>query len=150
MGGDEFCVLLTPRNTSLAAQVARALAALTETGDGFAIDDAHDLVSLPADEADTQDALRLADQRMYALKHGGRIPTERQTTDALLQVLTERHPTLGDHADGVAELAVATGRRLRLSDIELEELTLAAPTARHRQGRRPGRDPDQTRTAGRR
>jgi HD-GYP domain-containing protein (c-di-GMP phosphodiesterase class II) len=63
---------------------------------------------------------------MYVLKHGGRIPTEHQTTDALLAMLAERHPDLGDHADGVAELAAATGRQLGLRGDQLQELTLAA------------------------
>lgn len=126
MGGDEFCVLMVPRGVTLAAMVARALAALTERGDGFFIDAAHGLVFLPADTAGATEALGLADQRMYALKHGARVPTERQTTDALLQVLTERNPPLGDHSDGVAELAAATARRLGLGDAELEELALAA------------------------
>jgi HD-GYP domain-containing protein (c-di-GMP phosphodiesterase class II) len=62
---------------------------------------------------------------MYALKHSGRVPAERQSSDVLLQVLTERHPDLGDHADGVAELASATGRRLGLTDEEISELALA-------------------------
>jgi diguanylate cyclase (GGDEF)-like protein len=126
MGGDEFCALLVPRRTSLEELLARALAALSEHGDGFAIDAAHGLVSVPNDASDTDTALRLADERMYALKHSHRVPAERQTTDVLLQVLTERHPDLGDHADGVAELALATGRELGLRDGELEELALAA------------------------
>jgi two-component system cell cycle response regulator len=126
MGGDEFCVLLAPARTSLDELVARCLAALCERGEGFGIDAAHGLVRLPDDGADVEDALGLADQRMYALKHGGRVPTERQTTDALVAMLTERHPDLGDHADGVAELAGATGRRLGMSDDELHELDLAA------------------------
>jgi two-component system cell cycle response regulator len=41
-------------------------------------------------------------------------------------MLAEPHPQLGDHADGVAELATATGRRLRLRGDELDELALAA------------------------
>jgi two-component system, cell cycle response regulator len=107
MGGDEFCVLVTPSAVSLEELIARCLAALGERGDGFAIDAAHGLVSLPDDVTGAEDALRVADQRMYALKHGGRVPAERQTTDALLALLAERHPDIGDHADGVAELAGA-------------------------------------------
>ena len=126
MGGDEFCAVLRPRRASLEELLSRALAALSEHGDGFVIDAAHGLVALPADAADSQRALRLADERMYALKHGHRVTAERQATDALLQVLAERSPELGDHADGVAELAVATGRRLGMGDPELDQLALAA------------------------
>ena len=126
MGGDEFCVLLRPNGASLDTLVTRALAALAEQGEGFKINAAHGTVSLPDDETRAESALQVADQRMYALKHGGRVPTERQTTDALVALLAESHPQLGDHADGVAELAAATGRRLRLRADELDELALAA------------------------
>ncbi len=126
MGGDEFCALLHGARLSIDDVVSRMLAALTESGDGFSIDAAHGLVSMPGDGCDAEGALRLADQRMYALKHSGRVPSERQTTNALLQVLSERHPDLGDHADGVAELAIATGGRLGIGDAGLEQIGLAA------------------------
>jgi two-component system cell cycle response regulator len=126
MGGDEFCVLLRPADVSLDTLLTRTLAALAEHGEGFAIDAAHGIVRLPDDELDADGALRVADQRMYALKHGSRVPTERQTTDALLAMLAARHPDLGDHADGVAELAAATGRQLGLVTDESREIALAA------------------------
>lgn len=126
MGGDEFCALLQGGTLSIDELVSRALSALTESGDGFAIDAAHGLVVMPVDESDPERALGLADQRMYALKHRGRTSIERETTDALLQVLSERDPDLGDHSDGVAELARATGRRLGVGVAELEEVALAA------------------------
>jgi len=126
MGGDEFCALVHGGSLSIEDVVSRALSALTETGDGFSIDAAHGLVVMPADETDPERALGLADQRMYALKEGGRLSTERETTDALLQVLSERDPRLGDHSDGVADLARATGRRLGIDVVEMEEIALAA------------------------
>ena len=126
MGGDEFCGLLQPGARTIAQVVAGCLAALTEAGDGFAIDASHGLVLLPEDESDPERALMVADQRMYARKHRSRVPAERQTTDALLQVLSERDPDLGDHSDGVAELARETARRLGVEGAELEEIALAA------------------------
>ena len=126
MGGDEFCALLRGGAMSIDDVLSRCLAALTETGDGFAIDAAHGLVVMPVEEDDPERALGLADQRMYALKEGGRLSTERQTTDALLQVLSERDPRLGDHSDGVADLARATSRRLGIDVVEMEEIALAA------------------------
>ena len=126
LGGDEFCVLLEGGAAAIDATMLRALAALTETGDGFAIDAAHGLVVMPADATEPERALGLADQRMYALKHGRRPTSERETTDALLQVLSERHPGLGDHADGVAELARATAERLGMSDADARDVALAA------------------------
>ena len=126
LGGDEFCVLLEGGAVTIDATMLRALAALTETGDGFAIDAAHGLVVMPADATEPDRALGLADQRMYALKQGGRPSTERETTDALLQVLSERHPGLGDHVDGVADLARATAERLGMSAADAREVALAA------------------------
>ena len=51
---------------------------------------------------------------MYAHKGAGRPSAGRQATDALLQALFERDPDLGEHVDGVAELAQAVGERLGL------------------------------------
>ncbi len=126
MGGDEFCALLHGDRATIDAAMVRALAALTEAGDGFAIDAAHGLVVMPADATDPDRALGLADQRMYALKHGGRPSSEHETTEALLQVLNERDPALGDHVDGVAELARATAERLGMGDADAREVALAA------------------------
>jgi hypothetical protein len=60
------------------------------------------------------DALRLADQRMYAEKNGSRAYPGRQSSDVLVQVLTERVPELGVHGDDVARLATAVGERMGL------------------------------------
>jgi diguanylate cyclase (GGDEF)-like protein len=125
LGGDEFCALLAPGERSPEALVARCSAALAEQGEGFAIDAAHGFARLDRD-GDATEALRLADQRMDAHKHRRRVPAERQTTDALVTMLAERLPELGDHARGVAELAVATGRRLGLGDDAIDEVELAA------------------------
>jgi two-component system, cell cycle response regulator len=50
----------------------------------------------------------------------------RQCVDVLLGALAERHPDLGDHADGVVELAVGVGSRLGVAGAELEQLGYAA------------------------
>ena len=46
----------------------------------------------------------MADQRMYADKNGGRASAGRQATDALVSVLAERYPDIGDHLNDVTEL----------------------------------------------
>ena len=76
--------------------------------------------------ATPSEALRIADQRMYANKHAGRSSASRQSTDVLLRALAERHPDLGQHLAGVAELAEATARRLGLATDEIAEVHLAA------------------------
>ena len=81
---------------------------------------------LPTEAAGAEHALHIADQRMYLQKNGGRVSAGRQSSDVLLRALAERHPSLGDHVNGVAELAVAIGERLGLLPEELEDLRRAA------------------------
>ena len=87
---------------------------------------------------------------MYAQKHSGRATAGRQSSDVLMRALAERHPDLGDHHDGVAELVEEVAARL---GIDGEELVAPPPrrlAARHRQGRDPRRDHHQARAADRR
>jgi two-component system, cell cycle response regulator len=63
---------------------------------------------------------------MYAQKHSGRATAGRQSTDVLLRALSERHPDLGDHLDGVTELAQAVAQRLGIEGEELTQLRHAA------------------------
>ncbi len=70
MGGDEFCALIDAAEDPVAA-VEDAAAALGEQGEGFSIGCSYGFVVLPAEAQDASGALRLADQRMYALKRGG-------------------------------------------------------------------------------
>jgi two-component system, cell cycle response regulator len=123
LGGDEFCVLAPATSADIESPARHAL---SEQGEGFAIAAASGSVRIPAEAGTATDALRLADQRMYAAKLGGRPGTERQTTDALVRVLAERHPALGDHVDGVAELAEAVARRLGLDDRQSAQVRHAA------------------------
>ena len=84
----------TPRPELVVAGAARALA---EHGEGFAITAAYGAVVLPDEANDPQDALRLADQRMYENKQGARLSAGEQSSGVLLRALSERHPKLGDH-----------------------------------------------------
>ncbi len=81
---------------------------------------------IPHDTRDVTDAMRHADNAMYAQKHSGRATAGRQSTDVLLRALTERHPDLGDHLDGVIELAEAVAERLGIEGEELTQLRHAA------------------------
>jgi two-component system cell cycle response regulator len=122
MGGDEFCVLAPGDAAAVAATLARAAAALTESGDGFAISNSHGTAQLP-DEADRAEvALRLADTRMYARKNARPQSAGSQARDVLVRVLNEREPELHDHVLDVGQLAVAVGRRLGMPEESLPEL----------------------------
>jgi two-component system, cell cycle response regulator len=125
MGGDEFCALV-PAGGDAHAVVAGAVAALSERGEGFAIGCSFGTVSLPGDAVDAAEALRIADQRMYAQKAAGRTSAGRQSKDVLLRALAERHPELGDHTNEVADLAEAVARRLGLHAEEVEDVRHAA------------------------
>jgi diguanylate cyclase (GGDEF)-like protein len=126
MGGDEFCALLQPRVAAVQLVAAGAAAALRERGEGFDIGSSHGYVVLPRETDDPAEALRLADQRMYAHKHGGRASAGSQSRDVLLRALAERSPDLGEHLSTVAELAVAVARRLGLGEDEVEQVRHAA------------------------
>jgi diguanylate cyclase (GGDEF)-like protein/putative nucleotidyltransferase with HDIG domain len=126
MGGDEFCVLL-PRDRAHDAdgEATDAANVLTEHGDGFVITCSFGAVAVPH-EAEAEEALRIADQRMYAHKGGGRTSARNQSRDVLLRALAERDPELGEHISGVAELAAAVARRLGLDAEQVEHVRHAA------------------------
>jgi diguanylate cyclase (GGDEF)-like protein len=123
-GGDEFCVIADADRRH--AMEAAACLALSEQGEGFAISTAFGSVVIPQDTGDMTEALRKADEAMYAQKQSGRATAGRQSSDVLLRALTERHPDLGEHLDGVAELAAAVGTRLGIEAEDLAQLRHAA------------------------
>jgi two-component system cell cycle response regulator len=81
---------------------------------------------MPRDARDGTEAMRTADEAMYAQKHSGRATAGRQSSDVLVRALAERHPDLGDHQDGVAELAAEVGRRAGIDGEDLAQLCHAA------------------------
>ena len=95
---------------------------LTEHGEGFNVTSSYGAIVLPREAQDATEALRIADQRMYASKHAGRMSAGRQSKDVLLRALTERSPDLGGHLSSVAELAERTARRLGLPAEEVERI----------------------------
>jgi two-component system cell cycle response regulator len=126
MGGDEFCALLRPGSRSATPLVVGAAAALSEHGDGFAIGCSYGAIHLPAEAAEVAEALRIADQRMYAQKNAGRTSATRQSKDVLLRALAERNPDLRHELAASANLAEATARELGLSADECERIRHAA------------------------
>ena len=148
MGGDEFCALFEPGGEVADPIIAGAASALTEHGEGFNVTSSYGSIVLPREAHDVTEALRIADQRMYAQKNAGRTSATRQSKDVLVRALTERAPELFTHLEGVAELAEATARRLGL---QRRGGRVRPPRRRapgRRQGRDPGRDPHQARAAG--
>jgi diguanylate cyclase (GGDEF)-like protein len=126
MGGDEFCVVARVGRPSDAIDIAETGAqALREHGEGFAVEASFGTVLLPLDADTHEDALRIADQRMYAQKSFSRLSASRQTTDVLVRVLAERDAELGHHGSSVGELAKQTALRMGVSREQAEEIRRA-------------------------
>jgi two-component system cell cycle response regulator len=126
LGGDEFCVLVSPGRDRVDAILAACSAALHERGEGFEVTSSFGVVVLP-EEADTPTvALQLADRRMYARKGGRRMSAGRQSRDVLLRTLSERRPGHQVRLRDIGELALAVGRELHMGPEGLDEVARAA------------------------
>ena len=78
----------------------------------------------------------IADQRMYAQKHAGRMSAGRQSKDVLLRALAERNPDLGGHLPRSPSSPRRTARRLGLGRRRGRAGPPRGRAARRRQGRR--------------
>jgi two-component system, cell cycle response regulator len=126
LGGDEFCVLLTPGRDGIDPMLAACSAALHERGEGFEVSTSFGVVLMP-EEADTPTvALQLADRRMYARKGGRRMSAAHQSRDVLLRTLSERRPEMQLRLRDIGELALAVGRELHMGPEGLDEVARAA------------------------
>jgi len=121
MGGDEFCVLLPD-----GADIESVASALREDGSGFTVDCSFGSVRVPREAADAPSALRLADQRMYAVKNARPISASSQTRDLLVRVLAEREPDLHDHVLDVGALAHEVAAELGIPEQEHPEIVHGA------------------------
>jgi two-component system cell cycle response regulator len=126
MGGDEFCTLLRPGDTPVEVLTAATERALAESGDGFSISSESGVTLIPHESTEASTALALADRRLYAHKEARPAGVKHQLRGVLLRILNARTPTLVEHLEGVAALALAVGRRLDLDAESLDELVRAA------------------------
>ena len=115
-----------PAGSSVALLVDGARAALSEQGEGFEIGASAGYAALPEDAEDAEEALRVADRRLYAEKNSGRISARLQSAGVLRSAMTAWDPELTGHTDEVAALAVDVASRLGLDDEEIERLAIAA------------------------
>jgi two-component system, cell cycle response regulator len=125
LGGDEFCVLAAVPGEGAGHVLNVTSEALSEKGEGFSISTSLGAVFLPDEASTSSEALRIADERLYAQKHAAEYARGRPH-GVLLQAITEREPSLSAHSRGVADLALEVGCRLGLEDRQLEELRIAA------------------------
>ena len=125
MGGDEFCALFHPGDEVADPIIAGAGTALTEHGEGFTVTCSYGSIVLPREAIDATEALRIADQRMYAQKNAGRTSATRQSKAVLVRALSERSPELYTQLEELAQLAELTARRLGMGDEESEQVSHA-------------------------
>ena len=124
LGGDEFCVLAT--GPTSAATIEAAAEALAESGGAFTIGNSHGTVVLDQQVRKPEDALRIADQRMYERKNGGRRSAGDQSKTVLVRALSERHPDLSSHSADVSRTAELVARELDVAEDQLEPIRHAA------------------------
>jgi diguanylate cyclase (GGDEF)-like protein len=125
LGGDEFCAVVTVEEDRLEEVMAGASLALSERGEEFSISASHGVVLLPHEATTLEQALQLADERMYSHKHG-RSGAREQARDVLMRTMQAKQPDLREHSSEVADLAVAVARRLDMDGEEIDEIARAA------------------------
>jgi diguanylate cyclase (GGDEF)-like protein len=125
LGGDEFCAVVTVEEDRLEEVMAGASLALSESGEEFSISASHGVVLLPHEATTLEQALQLADERMYSHKHG-RSGAREQARDVLMRTMQAKQPDLREHSSEVADLAVAVARRLGMDGEEIDEVARAA------------------------
>jgi diguanylate cyclase (GGDEF)-like protein len=126
LGGDEFCLLAECTAAEVDAIIAGATAALSEHGEGFTVGASQGTVLLPSEANSVEDAMQLADRRMYANKVSERTSAGSQSRDVLLTALRERQPMLAEQAVDVAELALAVAEELGMESEQRDETYRAA------------------------
>ncbi|HEU4599887.1 MAG TPA: GGDEF domain-containing protein, partial [Solirubrobacterales bacterium] len=76
IGGDEFVVLIGGDEAGHDAVVKRAAEAMTAKGKGYELSASWGAVKVPAETASAEEAMQLADVRMYAQKESRRVAKE--------------------------------------------------------------------------
>jgi two-component system cell cycle response regulator len=125
MGGDEFCAIVDGDGPAAAAALGRAGRALSEHGDAFSITSSTGAVACPIEASSASAALGVADGRMYVEK-ARRSIDQVQTRDAVLKMLHERDPNLGEHMREVAAIAMRVASRLGLDEPSVDQIARAA------------------------
>jgi diguanylate cyclase (GGDEF)-like protein len=123
IGGDEFVVTTAAADGERVLEAAQL--ALTDHGAGFAIGCSRGGAQIRAGVT-LEQALHIADQRLYANKRSSRPGSGTETKDALLQVLAEQNRSLVTHVGHVADLAAMTAAGMNLGPRQVELTRLAA------------------------
>jgi diguanylate cyclase (GGDEF)-like protein len=130
LGGDEFCVLAPTNASDVVGRWAET--ALSERGEAFSVKASWGVAQLPGEARTPAKALKLADERMYVQKAGGRSSAARQITEVVVSLLDEQQPGCAARVCELADLTEAVGTHLGLPNDELLDLRRA--TLLHRVG----------------
>jgi diguanylate cyclase (GGDEF)-like protein len=125
IGGDEFCVLAGRVPAGSDALLAACTTALSESGEKFIITCSHGVATAPSEARTAEQALRLADQRLYEEK-AARRTGNREVIDVLQSVMSERDLAFEEHLNIVARTARLTAQQLNLPGKEVDRIQLAA------------------------
>jgi two-component system cell cycle response regulator len=125
LGGDEFCTLLDGGDDP-SSHAGTLAGALLEAGEHFTIGASYGEVLLGLETREVDEALRIADQRLYAQKTLVHRPASLEWRDVLVGLLRERDPQLGTDVQVVADLARRLGERLGVDAEDLRVLVAAA------------------------
>ncbi len=126
LDGDEFAALLTVED-DVGRLADLAASALVEEGDGFTVAPCYGTALLPHEGSTVSDALRVANERMYALKYSLRPSSGAlQSNEVLMDALAKRGPDCGDYLHGLAEIVEAVALKLGVGIEELEQIRMAA------------------------
>jgi two-component system, cell cycle response regulator len=124
MGGDEFCVFARASAAAAEEMLSAFGKALQASGDGWHVGCSLGAAWIPSEATTVSQALKLADERMYAGKTSP--SASRQVTDALLAVFSEQCVFVDEHLDRVAELSEQVATALGLPEHETRRIGLAA------------------------
>jgi diguanylate cyclase (GGDEF)-like protein/putative nucleotidyltransferase with HDIG domain len=125
LGGDEFCLIARAQPDRGETLVLEAAQALRDHGEGWEIDCAWGLAWTPSEAGTAEEALRLADERMYAQKEARRTLAGQEAAP-LIQLLAEIDHDLDVHTNNVARLSAATAVRLGLDRAHVTQVKLGA------------------------
>ena len=125
MGGDESCLLARVSPDVAEQLLDDTLAALQIGGQGWHVGCSQGAAWIPSEAVTESQALKLADERMYANK-ASRSSASQQVTDALLQVITEQIGDIDEHVERVSTLAAAVAQTLGEPEYEVLRIRQAA------------------------
>ncbi len=126
--GGQFCALV-PAYDRDPNEIATAIFLSGADGDAGAetvLGRAHGVVTLPDDATDTDEAVRIAGQRLAEDRRHQRESAKHQAHDTLMAILSKRHPEMVPHLRAVAYHVLSMGRRFDLSRDQLDDVVFAA------------------------